>query len=216
MGLTKATITNLDNNEKTDFLFNPTQYAIKKDNKWKAKPVVGKNVPKLDFTGGGSRILTMEIFFDVYENQGADVRDYVNVLWNLTMISDTNQNPSTKRSRPPLCLLQWGPNWTFQAALTSLNCTYTLFREDGTPVRAKANVTLQEAEDDTDQPATNPTSYGEMGRKSRLVRPHDSLALIAYEEYGSATLWRRIAEDNNIDDPLDLRAGQILSVPALS
>jgi len=91
MGLTKATITNLDTNEKMDVLFNPTQYAIKKDNQWTAKPVVGKNVPKLDFTGGGSRILTMELFFDVYEINGADVRDHVNKLWDITMISDTNK-----------------------------------------------------------------------------------------------------------------------------
>ena len=216
MGLTKATITNLDTNEKMDVLFNPTQYAIKKDNQWTAKPVVGKNVPKLDFTGGGSRILTMELFFDVYEINGADVRDHVNKLWDITMISDTNKYASTKRSRPPLCLLQWGPSWTFKAALTSLNCTYTLFREDGTPVRAKASVTLQEAEDDTEMAGTNPTSFAELGRKSRQVRPHDSLALIAYEEYGSPTLWRHIAEDNNIDNPLDLQPGQILSVPALS
>jgi len=77
-------------------------------------------------------------------------------------------------------------------------------------------VTLQEAEDDTEMAGTNPTSFAELGRKSRQVRPHDSLALIAYEEYGSPTLWRHIAEDNNIDNPLDLQPGQILSVPALS
>ena len=132
------------------------------------------------------------------------------------MIDTSIMNASTQRSRPPLCLLQWGPNWFFKAALTSLNATYTLFREDGTPVRAKANVTLQEAEDDTDMPGTNPTSFAELGRKARVVRPHDSLALIASEEYGNPTLWRKIAEDNNIDDPLDLRPGQILSVPALN
>jgi nucleoid-associated protein YgaU len=215
MGLTKATLKNLDTGDQMDVLFNPTQYSIKKDNQWKPKPVVGKNVPKLDFTGGGSRTLTMELFFDVYEQKNADVRDHVNKLWDLTMIDESKKNPKTKRSRHPLCLLQWGPNWTFKAALTSLAVTYTLFREDGTPVRATANVTLQEAEDDTEMKGTNPTSFAELGRKRREVRPHDSLALISYEEYGTPNLWRKIAEDNDLDNPADLQPGQIISVPAL-
>lgn len=215
MGLTKATLTNLDNQDKLDVLFNPTEYSIKKDNQWKQKPVVGKNVPKLDFTGGGSRTLTMDLFFDVYETKGADVRDHVNKLWNLTMIDETKKNPKTKRARPPLCLLQWGPNWTFKAALTSLSVSYTLFREDGTPVRATAKVTLQEAEDDSEKKGTNPTSFAELGRRCREIRPHDTLALIAYEEYGASSLWRNIAIDNEIDDPKDLRPGQIISIPAL-
>jgi hypothetical protein len=216
MGLTKATLTNLDTNDKIECLFNPTEYTIAKSNTWQAKPVVGRNVPKLDFTGGGSRTLNVELMFDVFEEAGKDVRDHINKLWTLTMIDESKKSSETNRSRPPLCLFQWGGNWHFKAAVTSLSVRYTLFRQDGTPVRAIATVALEEASDESDQPGTNPTSYAEAGMKRREVKPRDTLALIAYQEYGDSAKWRRIAEANRLDDPSDIQPGQILAIPSLS
>ncbi|NLH99227.1 MAG: peptidoglycan-binding protein [Chthonomonadales bacterium] len=216
MGLTKAKIINEDTRETIECLFNPTEYTIAKANSWQPKPVVGKNVPKLDFTGGGSRTLDLELFFDVFEKKGADVRTYIDKLWKLTMIDESKKHPKTRRSRPPLCTFQWGGNWSFKAAITNLSVRYTLFRDDGKPVRAIAHVTMQEAEDDSEQRKTNPTSGSEPGRKRREVRPHDTLALISFEEYGDAKHWRRIAEENKIEDPLSLRPGMILSIPPLT
>lgn len=222
MGLTKAKLINRNNNHEIEVLFNPTEYTIAKTNTWASKPNVGKNVPKRDFTGGNSRKLDMELFLDVLEtgpadhprlNTKADVRTHVDALVALTLIDPAKKNPKTKKARPPLCLFQWGGHWSFQAAVTSLSVRYTLFREDGTPVRATAKISLEEAEDETEQKGTNPTSYAEPGRKRREVRPFDTLPLIAYEEYGDPTQWRRIAEDNRLDNPFALKAGQILSIP---
>jgi len=98
--------------------------------------------------------------------------------------------------------------------VTSLSVRYTLFREDGTPVRATATIALEEAQDDDDTTGTNPTSFGEGGRKRRIVRPDDTLATIAFEEYGDAGAWRTIAQDNELVDPLAIKPGQILSIPA--
>lgn len=216
MGLTKASLQNLETKQKFDCLFNPTEYTIAKTNSWQAKPVIGKNVPQLDFTGGGSRTLTFQLFFDVSEKQGGDVRKHINEMWKLAMIDESKKNRSTQRSRPPLCLFQWGQHWSFQAVVASLTVRYTLFREDGTPVRATADVTFQEASDEADQPGTNPTSHAEPGRRRRIVQPRDTLALIAFEEYGDSNRWRAIAEDNRLDDPLSLTPGQVLSIPTLT
>ena len=41
----------------------------------------------------------------------------------------------------------------------------------------------------------------------------DSLASIAYREYGAPAYWRALAEANGIDDPLRLRPGTRLLVP---
>lgn len=216
MALTKATITNLGNNKKFEVLFNPNEYTIAKTNSWQARPVVGKNVPQLDFTGGGARTLTLELFLDVMDKANeTDVRPYVDKLWELTMIDEAHKNAATDRSRPPLCLFQWGGNWHFKAAVTSLSVRYTLFGEDGIPIRAIANVTLEEAEDEADQPGTNPTSYSEAGARRREIRPRDTLALIAYQEYGDSSKWRPIAEANGIDDPRKLTPGQIIAIPTL-
>lgn len=223
MVLVKASLKNQNNGEMIQFLFNPTEYTIAKTNNWSSKPNVGKNVPKRDFTGGNSQKLDMELFLDVLEAKGtddhleikqdSDVRVHVNKLVALTLIDQNKKNPKTKKSRPPLCLFQWGGQWSFQAVVTSLSVRYTLFHENGIPVRATAKITLEEAEDEKEQKGTNPTSYAEAGRKRREVRPYDTLPLIAYEEYGDPNQWRRIAEDNHMDNPFFLETGLILSIP---
>jgi len=213
MGLTKARITNKETHDTITCLFNPTEYTITKQNAWQSKPVVGKNVPKLDFTGGGAQKLTMDLFFDVFEQEGADVSKDIQKLMALTLIHPKPKNDKTKKSRPPLCIFEWGPRWSFTAVVMELKVKYTLFREDGMPVRATATITLQEAEDDTQQPKQNPTSYSEGGSRRRQVRPRDTLAQIAYEEYGDSNRWRDIANANGLDDPLALSPGQILAIP---
>ena len=56
-------------------------------------------------------------------------------------------------------------------------------------------------------------TISEPGHKRREVMPQDTLALIAYQEYGTPNRWRAIAEANDIEDPLDLRPGQVLAIP---
>ena len=67
-----------------------------------------------------------------------------------------------------------------------------------------------------------------MRRPSRTPRPvascrtactscvaGDTLAGIAYAEYGNPNLWRAVAELNHIDDPMRLRPGQRLMLPTV-
>lgn len=213
MGLTKASITNLDTNEKIECLFNPTEYSVTKANSWQPKNVVGRNVPKVSFTGGGQRTMSVELFFDAYEQEGGDVARYVNKLWTLTMIDESRKNARTQRSRPPMVLFEWGRYWQFRAVITNLQVRYTLFKQDGSPVRAVATLTLQEAADVEESAGQNPTSHALPGYKLREVRPNDTLAFIAYEEYGDSTQWRSIADANGIDDPAGINPGQVILIP---
>lgn len=215
MGLTKAKITNLENNEVVTCLFNPTEYKTDKQNQFDTKGGVGYNVPLVTFKEGQAQTLTMELFLDRSEQPGGDVSSDVQKLYKLTLIDDSLKNEETGKARPPRCLFSWGPRWTFTSFVQQLSVSFTLFREDGTPVRATANITLIEAKDDSVQKKQNPTSFTEGGRKRRVVRPQDTLALIAYEEYGDSTKWRAIALDNRLDDPLSLRPGQVISIPSL-
>ncbi|RYG39668.1 hypothetical protein EON79_23970, partial [bacterium] len=169
MSLTKASLTNLYTNEKVDCLFNPTEYTIQKTNNWQSKPVVGRNVPKMDFTGGGARTLTVELLFDVYEDPAGDVRTHIDKLNKLTLVEPSKKNTKTEKARPPFVLFEWGQNWHFKAAVTQMSVRFTLFRSNGVPVRAMVNLSLQEAEDETEKPGTNPTSHAEPGLRRRLV-----------------------------------------------
>jgi nucleoid-associated protein YgaU len=109
----------------------------------------------------------------------------------------------------------------FKAFGRQLNVRYTMFKEDGTPTRALALMTLiqaEKAQDSSSMPGGtsgggNPTTRAIDAVRSHVVRDGDSLQSIAYEAYGDPTLWRAVAEANGIDDPLSLRRGMRLAVP---
>ena len=212
--LVKASITNLDDSSQNiEFMFNPTGYSLSKSNSWEPVKVVGMNVPRREFTSGGPTALSLELFFDTYE-AGTDVRDYTNKVFNLAKISSKTVDKETGRGRPPKCMFSWGKTFNFPAVVTSVSVNFTLFLSDGTLVRAKVSVSLEEAEDEEQQSPQNPTTQGTLGHKVYTVKPGDTIDRIAYSEYGNPSLWRSIADANDLDNPMDLRPGQILAIQA--
>jgi nucleoid-associated protein YgaU len=107
---------------------------------------------------------------------------------------------------------EWG-GFRFVAVITTMSQKFTMFRQDGKPVRATVEVTFRQDRDPNEEPLQNPTSGGgEVERVWRVVAG-ERLDTIAYEVYGDATKWRLIAEYNQLVDPLRLRGGQQLSIP---
>lgn len=207
------------NKKRVNFMFNPTEYSVSKSNKWNAKTDKSGNVPKWEFGGGDPRQLTIEVFFDSYlglkDAKRDDVRDATNMLFKFMMIDKNLKGGNSKMAKPPTCRLVWGGDTKFQFDCYIMSCSvkYTLFLDDGTPVRATANLTLKEVKDPTDLPGTNPTSLGDVGRRVYTVNEGDRLDWIAYREYNDANEWRRIALANHITNPLALQPGMVLVIP---
>jgi hypothetical protein len=113
---------------------------------------------------------------------------------------------------PPLVDFSWGKLITEPALVTAVDVTYTHMLPDGTPVRMTAKITLQT----TWKPkkGTNPTSGGRTNRKTHTLLAGESLASVAYAEFNDAALWRAIAEENEIDDPMRLVPGSVLLLPS--
>ena len=153
----------------------------------------------------------MQLFFDTYAKEGApqDVRkEYTGAIWEMmkidTSLSDLNSKPGqpskNKKGRPPVVVFQWGSTWSFKAVITSIKERFTLFLPDGTPVRSTLDVTFQQVQDKDQHPPTNPTSGGVGGERVWSVSEGDTLAWIAYKEYGDANRWRLIADANRLTD----------------
>ena len=207
------------NGQKVDFMFNPTEYSISKANKWEPKANKSGNVPKWEFAGGDPRQMSIVLFFDSYlPRKGVsinDVRTKTNMLFKFMMIDKALKGAKSKMGQPPACRLVWGQDSKFHFDCYILSCTinYTLFNENGVPIRATATLSLKEVADPEDLGGTNPTSQGEPGRKMYVVNEGDRLDWIAYREYNDAREWRRIAEANHITNPLALQPGMTLIIP---
>ena len=187
-------------------LFNPTQYSVDKANQIAEAAIPGLEAPILQFVHGNARTLTMDLFFDTYE-EGTDVRNATDKIYNLLKIDSSTHAPS-------ICSISWG-RFRFRGVLDHVSGKFTLFLADGTPVRATLSVVFKEFIDVEVLVKEQPTESGDH-RKTRVVRSGDRIDTIASDAYGDAGNWRPIAEANNLDDPRQLKPGRILIIPHLS
>lgn len=209
---TKASLVPEDGSKELRFGFNPKEYSISKSASWNRPTTKGaKKASKPEFTGSNPRTVQMEIFFDDWEGKGNLVSDIDQLLDWMTPTDKSIQN---NLPEPKVLKFQWGGNGPlsgFKGYLKSCSAKFTLFKSDGTPVRATATITLEEIPSYPKK--TNPTSGSPLGRRSHVVAAGDSLHSIAFSEYDSAALWRGLAVFNGIDDPLRVRTGRRLLIP---
>lgn len=217
----KLEITPLDNsgNRQTDqrftVLFNPTTYSVSKSVNWTA--AAGRaDAPTLSFNGGNSRVLSLELFYDVTEMvMQSGVPQFVDDVRQETgrMVALTRMQTGNKP--PPTIEVSWGgagpilSDFPFVGVITSLSQNFTLFSNDGKPLRATLGVSITEfqiraAGGDTD--AGTATSI--------VAASSDRLDALAATHYGNPSQWRVLAAANNVNDPRRLPVGQILTIPA--
>jgi len=203
-----------DNNGRLEVLFNPTEYSIDRESTFAEVAVPGLESPVIQYVRGNGDKMTFELFFDVTDNMedgrlvtAQSARDlFVRPLEQLLLQND-------KLHAPPPVQVLWGSSVIMQSAVAlSLSAKYTLFDTEGLPVRATANLTLREHRSASAQLADMALTSPD---KSNLViiRQGDTLPLVAFREYGDATLWRPIAEANNLSNPLALTPGASIIVP---
>jgi hypothetical protein len=201
------------------FHFNPTNLIISKVPGWHAEPARNdpKGQPHTEWVGNQPTLLKMKLLFDAVDDFGMprSVSDAIDTLREWT--APTRSSLQNQRPQPATLQLYWGsdPKAYFPLCrIKSITVRYTKFDRSGSPLRA--TVDLQLAEVATRLPSQNPTSGGIVGRRSVTVDSGDSLAGIAYREYGNPNMWRALAEANGIDNPMRLQPGLTLLVPSRS
>ncbi len=205
---TKAIIRVLEapyKNKEYSVMFNPNEYSVvhsaevysaevsggKKDEAKQEKDPFFDRVKLEDFT--------VKLIFDTYENRGnvesgTDVRKKTEEITSLVNPVSAGNN----KKRPPMCVFSWG-KFEYKGIITKVNQKFILFLPDGTPVREELTVTFKAM-------FTQEELTKNMGlwacRKVWTVKSGDRLDLIADMELKDASLWRKIADENHIDDPL--------------
>lgn len=210
-------------------LFNPGEISLSRSAKWEQQQAVGQSKASVEqeFRSVEAETFSIELFFDTYESRSSgltaagaaatflpasliggreatDVRQYTDQIARLVEVN-------AELHRPPVCDLRWGVFDIFTGVLISLQQRFTMFLDDGTPVRA--TLTCDFAEVGTQARATELHSSDVI--KKRQVRRYDTLQSLAAAEYGDPAWWRPIATANGIVNPRDLRPGMTLAIPKL-
>lgn len=200
-----------DSEQYVSFVFNPEAVRVSKTLKPKDQNQAGQNAPSPQFTTGNAAQLEFgEILFDTFELRQNVYLEHVSKLERLILVDE-------HLHRPVRVMFTWGAGWGDRTGqintglwfITGLDVNYTMFLPNGTPVRCTCKLTLQEVPEEPAKKASPDTAH------VHLVGRGDTLQGIAHREYDDASQWRRIAEANGIDDPLQVSPGRRLLIPPI-
>lgn len=213
MGFVNAKI-EVENGTSIEVLFNPSEYNLSDSANYSEKTVPGYDGPITQYVSGAATTLTLTLYFDTYQapsidnpvEGGKDVSIHTRKLMELTKIQGSLH-------RPPSVTFCWG-SLQFQGVVVEVRQNFTMFLSDGKPVRAKVDVTFKSVMDPKESKRKAPFESPDR-TKFRTIHEKEQLWQFAYNEYGDADKWRVIAQANNISNPLNISAGQVIHLPAL-
>ena len=211
MGYEKAVLIPEGQSKEIKVQFNPAEYNLSRSTSYAEKKVLGMDNPFTQYIAGEAESLKITLMFDTYvppgekseEESGSDVRIQTERIAKLMALDP-------KKHRPPKVTFRYG-SLMFSGVITELNQTFTMFLANGMPVRAKLEVTFRSlGKENTHVPLESPDRT-----KCRTIHEGQSLWALAYEEYGDPEKWKEIARENRIANPLQIKPGQVLKLPAL-
>ncbi|MEE3717256.1 hypothetical protein V2H45_10900 [Tumidithrix elongata RA019] len=143
--LVKAMLTTTDSGATSiTFQFNPTELNLKRSIKLNRAEGTrtASGMPKISFARPEPATVTLSnLVFDTYEAGTSVYTKLDPILKAVDFVSESVQ-------RPPIYVLAWGSKSYLKCFVTDIDYSLTMFLEDGTPVRAKVTLTLQEVDDD--------------------------------------------------------------------
>ena len=128
-----------------EFMFNPTEISFSRvmslEQSEGARTQTGQN--KTSFKHPNPYSLTINnIVIDTYEG-GGNVLEHIK---KYTQAVEFSAKGKADKKRPPIYLFVWGSNLYMRCFVKNFSFNLTLFRSDGTPVRANITLSLEQVD----------------------------------------------------------------------
>jgi hypothetical protein len=153
MSLVKAKLVSTDGGGTIEFMFNPTQLAFRQRiNLTKNSGArTGRGLPKVNFAYPDPCTLSIhDLMIDTYEEgSGKSVLPYLQQFEKAVNFAESGEG---KEKRPPTYVFTWGSQQFIRCFVVEFTYTLIMFLPDGTPVRAKVDLELEEIDESTTQP----------------------------------------------------------------
>ncbi len=154
--------------EDIEFMFNPNQLAFSRSiSLEQAKGAsTDKGNNKVSFKHPNPYSLKISnIIIDTYETKDGSVIDTIK-KFQLAVEFIKKGNANSKEKRPPIYLFIWGQYNYLRCFVKSFSFKLTLFRDDGTPVRASVDLDLEQVDLPNSQPGQGTPSPSYMQRQT--------------------------------------------------
>ncbi len=189
----------------------PEQYAQKYQVKYDAKVAPGGQGVEEKFMSSAPEELKLDFVFDGTDTIYGYVHLGKSVLQQIQEFKEVAYDLSGDIHQPRF-LKVVGLSITFPCVLTDLQITYTLFKPDGTPLRAKISATFLNFKEVKRRVA-------EEGRNSpdlthiRQAQEGDTLPMMVFRIYKDPKHYLEVAKANDLTNFRKLKAGQDLIFP---
>ena len=210
------------NVEQIPVQFNPSEYKITKRNAFSEKTRRKNDEPTVNFNGKPYDTLSVKLYFDcdvitsassmitgaVGALFGAEDKDITKTIEKICSMT----NIDGESHKPPEAAFVWGAT-QFVGFVESVVVSYTMFDKTGKPLRAIVDLSMRGVNGGASEkksPFMSPDRT-----KARVMSEDNNIWNIARNEYGDVREWRRIADANDIMNPLDIPIGEILRVPSI-
>ncbi|HEY1038133.1 MAG TPA: hypothetical protein VGF30_01935 [Bacteroidia bacterium] len=154
--------------------------------------------------------VTMELLFDA---TGIITGSSGNITKDIANFKTAAYNFNGEIHSPNYLKLSWG-TLIFNCHLTSLEVSYTLFKPDGTPLRARANVSFQGYIDEKTLALSENKQSPDLTHII-VFKGGDTLPNLCYATYGDANYYREVAKANNITHYRNILPGTKLFFPPI-
>ncbi|NBW36761.1 MAG: hypothetical protein EBR30_17405 [Cytophagia bacterium] len=192
-------------------LINPDKYSQRYEIHFNDEQGIGTPNATLKYKKTTPPGLDFELIFD---GTGVLSTSRTDVLSDITSFKNVVYYYNGSIHKPNYLRLIWGKGLSFQCQLTSLSFTYTLFKSDGSPLRAKASVSFKEYQTPA-QIAANSNNQSPDMTHEVMVRAGDNLPAMAYAVYGNNSHYLKVAEYNKLDNFRQLVPGTKILFPPL-
>ncbi|MBI3135495.1 MAG: LysM peptidoglycan-binding domain-containing protein [Bacteroidetes bacterium] len=162
---------------------------------------IGEEVFDCEFTLDGTGVTGPEIKpVDVM----AEVEKFLDVC--VRIVPDTH--------KPPYLIIGWG-KFIFECVLESADISYTLFKKDGTPIRAKITASFKRSPDQELIVKKEKKNSPDLSHLKTSLEG-DKIALMTNQVYGKNTsLYFEVAKFNRLNNFRKIKAGTNLIFPPL-
>lgn len=197
-----------------DFYLNPKSIQIIKSVTLEEPKTEGNNTEVRWTVTNPIQLKLGEMWFDTYDSRESVRKKFIDKL-------ETLLDYDEKTHHPPCIRLVWGDftqetdkSEEYQFYVEKLTVDYQMFLPSGKPVRAKVQMELKQILE-LKAKAAAAAKQSPDHAKLYTVKRGDTLQGIAHEEYHDPREWRRIADTNELDDPMGITPGMKLLVPPI-
>jgi LysM repeat protein len=194
-----------------DAMINPETYSRTYNVNYQPSKEQGAPAGTMIFSGIGQSDLELKLVIDgtgviPLPTGVTDVDDYI------TKFKAVVYDYQGSEHRPNYVRVTWGDGLTFTGICLSFTTAYTLFKPDGTALRATINLKLSESTDYKTKAKEAKKSSPDLTHL-RTVKAGDTLPLMAYRIYGNSSYYLEVARINGLSSFTSIKPGDQIYFP---